>query len=81
MRIRWLADNGLPLGSVAAVLADDRTAEGVSDIRADLEALIAGCERDIALLTTRRQQLTRMLECAAARVRSSEPAPTGPRGG
>ncbi|WP_040834652.1 MerR family transcriptional regulator [Nocardia brevicatena] len=71
MRIRWLADNGLPLGSVAAVLADDRTAEGVADIRADLEALIAGCERDIALLTTRRQRLTRMLECAAAGVELS----------
>lgn len=71
LRIRRLADNGLPLGSVAAVLADDRTAEGVSDIRAALEALIAGCERDIALPTTRRQRLTRTLECAAVGVELS----------
>lgn len=64
MRIRWLADNGLPLGSVAAVLAEDRSTEGVDDIRADLRALITGCDRDIALLTTRRHRLARMLECA-----------------
>ncbi|MBF6209929.1 MerR family transcriptional regulator [Nocardia puris] len=64
LRIRWLAENGLPLGSVAAVLAEGRDGEADDDIRADLRALVAGCERDIAVLTRKRDRLHRMLESA-----------------
>lgn len=61
MRIRWLATNGVPLGSVAAILDDERSSEDDRDVAADLRALIAGIEKEQAILASRRTQLTAML--------------------
>ncbi|MEV4125760.1 MerR family transcriptional regulator [Nocardia sp. NPDC049707] len=64
MRIRWLAENGLPLGSVATVLTEKQSTTGADDLRDDLHALISSCEREIAVLELKRQRLTRLLESA-----------------
>ncbi|MBF6167806.1 MerR family transcriptional regulator [Streptomyces gardneri] len=64
MRIRWLAENGLPLGSVATVLAEKRSTTGADDLRDDLHALISSCEREITTLELKRQRLTRLLQSA-----------------
>ena len=61
MRIRWLATSGVPLGSVAAILAEERSSEDDRDVAADLRALIAGIEKEQAILARRRAQLTAML--------------------
>ncbi len=61
MRIRWLATSGVPLGSVAAILTEERSSEDDRDVAADLRALIADIEKEQAVLTHRRAQLTAML--------------------
>ncbi|MDJ0362219.1 MerR family transcriptional regulator [Rhodococcus sp. H29-C3] len=61
MRIRWLATNGVPLGSVAAILAEERSSEDDRDVEADLRSLIAGIEKEQAILVSHRAQLTAML--------------------
>ncbi|MGB6181147.1 MAG: MerR family transcriptional regulator [Rhodococcus sp. (in: high G+C Gram-positive bacteria)] len=63
MRIRWLAANGVPLGSVAVVLAHDATdVEGTDDTVADLRALIAALEAERAKLTHRLVKLSSMVD-------------------
>jgi len=69
MRIRWLADNGIPLGSVAAILStESRNAEqrgtDSTDVREDLRALVSACEHDLEQLTRKHDRLTRMLGAA-----------------
>lgn len=61
MRIRWLATSGVPLGSVAAILAEERSSEDDRDVAADLRALIVAIEKEQAVLTRRRARLTAML--------------------
>ena len=63
MRIRWLATNGVPLGSVAAVLARDASdIEGADDTIADLRALVAALEAERAKLTQRLTKLSSMVD-------------------
>lgn len=66
MRIRWLAEHGLPLGSVAAVLAEEAGVSDADDLRADLTALHDDISRNIAELTRKRDRLGRMLATTAA---------------
>ncbi len=61
MRIRWLATSGVPLGSVAAILSDERSSEDERDVAADLRALIAGIEKEQNILARKKMQLTAML--------------------
>lgn len=61
MRIRWLADNGLPLGSVATVLAEEQDRPAADDLRADLTALHDDLAQTIARLTRKKERLGRML--------------------
>ncbi|WP_459547454.1 MerR family transcriptional regulator [Nocardia sp. X0981] len=65
MRIRWLAEHGLPLGSVAAVLAEEAGTSDTDDLRADLIALHDDISRSIAELTRKRDRLGRMLATTA----------------
>lgn len=69
MRIRWLAGNGVPLGSVAAILPTEsqnteRRGTDSKDVREDLRALVSACEQDLAQLTRKHRRLTRMLHAA-----------------
>lgn len=66
MRIRWLAEHGLPLGSVAAVLAEEAGTSDADDLRADLTALHDDISRSIAELIRKRDRLGRMLATTAA---------------
>lgn len=61
VRIRWLAERGVPLGSIAALFAADTSGEGVSDTVADLRALIGAVEVEQAKLARRHVGLTSML--------------------
>lgn len=61
MRIRWLAARGVPLGSVAAILAEDKPDEDIRDIVADLRELVRDVEHEQAELARRREQLAAML--------------------
>ena len=62
MRIRWLADAGMPLGAIAAAL--DRSATDESDVVADLRALLAGIESDQKALAHRHSRLSALLDDA-----------------
>lgn len=64
MRIRWLANNGIPLGSIAALLAVERTTTDSNDIQSDLRALVSACEHDLAQLTRKHGRVTRMLRAS-----------------
>ena len=77
LRIRWLADNGVPLGSISAMLSgrhapddpDPAVPAGTrdhdaTDVRADLTALVANSEREIVIWTRRRDRLRSMLAAA-----------------
>ncbi|GAA4485340.1 hypothetical protein GCM10023094_39980 [Rhodococcus olei] len=61
MRIRWLADSGVPLGSVAAILSEDVSDEAESDVIADLRALISAVQVEQAKLARRHTRLASML--------------------
>ncbi|MFD4182788.1 MerR family transcriptional regulator [Rhodococcus sp. NPDC058514] len=61
MRIRWLADSGVPLGSVAAILSEDVSDEVESDVVADLRALISAVQVEQAKLARRHGRLASML--------------------
>ncbi|MGW5075972.1 MerR family transcriptional regulator [Rhodococcus sp. NPDC004095] len=61
MRIRWLADSGVPLGSVAAILAEDVSEEAEGDVIADLRALISSVQAEQAKLARRHARLAAML--------------------
>ncbi|WP_256895643.1 MerR family transcriptional regulator [Rhodococcus sp. 1163] len=66
MRIRWLADAGVPLGSVDTVLSVSAGCEDKSDAVEDLTALIDGIEAEQAKLAARHARLVVMLERAAS---------------
>ncbi|NMM92480.1 hypothetical protein B2J88_51025 [Rhodococcus sp. SRB_17] len=61
MRIRWLADSGVPLGSVAAILSHDASGEDTDDTVTDLRALIGVVRAEHAKLARRLVRLTSML--------------------
>ncbi|MDI9918635.1 MerR family transcriptional regulator [Rhodococcus sp. IEGM 1379] len=61
MRIRWLADSGVPLGSVAAILSQDASDEDTDDTITDLHALIDVVHAEHAKLARRLVKLTSML--------------------
>src|SRR5690606_30463676 len=80
LRIRWLAQSGVPLGSVATVLgghvtdSDDHDAE--SDLTADLESLLEAADTQIRTLQVKREALAAILERHRAGDRLSPlPAP------
>lgn len=66
LRIRWLAQSGVPLGAVATVLGghftdgSDRDAE--SDLTADLESLLEAADNQIRTLQVKREALAAILE-------------------
>ncbi|MGB6072588.1 MAG: MerR family transcriptional regulator [Rhodococcus sp. (in: high G+C Gram-positive bacteria)] len=62
MRIRWLADAGMPLGAIAAAL--DRSAPDESDVVADLRALVAGIEAEQKALAHKHARLSALLDDA-----------------
>ncbi|MCJ0978219.1 MerR family transcriptional regulator [Rhodococcus sp. ARC_M12] len=62
MRIRWLADSGMPLGAIAAAL--DRSPTDDSDVVADLRALLAGIESEQKALAHRHARLSALLDDA-----------------
>lgn len=65
IRIRWLAESGVPLGSVATILGEDpREGDDRSDVVDDLEALIASVDAEQARLARRRTRLAEMLSAA-----------------
>lgn len=66
MRIRWLADNGLPLGAVAAVFATEHGASDTEDLRADLAALHDEIAQRITQLTRKQEGVARMLSAVDA---------------
>lgn len=61
MRIRRLAASGVPLGSVAAILAEQKSDSDERDVVADLRSLIQGIEDEQATLSQRKAALTAML--------------------
>jgi DNA-binding transcriptional MerR regulator len=61
MRIRRLAASGVPLGSVAAILAEQKSDSDERDVVADLRSLIQGIEDEQATLARRKAALTAML--------------------
>ena len=72
LRIRWLAQSGVPLGSVATVLGGrpgSQDAESASDLTADLESLLAVADAEIRTLQVKRNSLAEMLR----RHRNGEP--------
>ncbi|WP_415976809.1 MerR family transcriptional regulator [Rhodococcus sp. 077-4] len=64
MRIRWLADCGMPLGAVAAAL--DGSAGDESDVVADLRALLTGIESEQKTLAHKHTRLSALLDDAVA---------------
>ncbi|MGW5387397.1 helix-turn-helix domain-containing protein [Nocardia sp. NPDC003963] len=66
MRIRWLADNGLPLGAVAAVFATEHGSSDTDDLRADLAALHDEISHRVAQLVRKKEGLGRMLAAVDA---------------
>lgn len=62
MRIRWLADAGMPLGAIAAAL--DRSEADESDVVADLRALLAGIETEQKALAHKHARLSALLDDA-----------------
>lgn len=64
MRIRWLADCGIPLGAVAAAL--DGSAKDETDVVADLQALLAGIESERKVLARKHERLSALLQDALA---------------
>ncbi|MFD4402272.1 MerR family transcriptional regulator [Nocardia sp. NPDC058499] len=66
MRIRWLADNGLPLGAVAAVFANEHGASDTEDLRADLAALHDEITQRITQLERKQEGVARMLAAVDA---------------
>lgn len=66
MRIRWLADNGLPLGAVAAVFANEHGASDTEDLRADLAALHDEITQRITQLNRKQVGVARMLAAVDA---------------
>lgn len=61
MRVRWLADSGVPLAAVASILSDDAAGEGSSDPAADLRALIGALNGERERLARRQTRLAAML--------------------
>ncbi len=78
MRIRWLADSGVPLAAIPGMLdcaaPTAAAATPPRPIEADLEALIAGIDAQRAVLARRRERLITMLD-DARRGRPLSPLP------
>ncbi|WP_039826060.1 MerR family transcriptional regulator [Nocardia testacea] len=66
MRIRWLADNGLPLGAVAAVFETEHGESDTGDLRADLAALHDEISHRVTQLVRKKEGLGRMLAAVDA---------------
>lgn len=68
MRIRWLAESGVPLDAVGGLLGEDSsgrpTPASARPVEADLLALIADLDERRALLARRRARLAAMLDDA-----------------
>ncbi|QII01576.1 MerR family transcriptional regulator [Rhodococcoides fascians A21d2] len=62
MRIRWLADCGMPLGEIAAALV--HSPAGESDVVADLRALLVGIELEQSALARKHTRLSALLDDA-----------------
>ncbi|KQU57357.1 hypothetical protein ASG84_17470 [Rhodococcus sp. Leaf278] len=65
MRIRWLADCGMPLGEIAAALGESPAAE--TDVVADLRALLGGIEQQQSTLARKHARLSALLNDAVER--------------
>ena len=65
MRIRWLAECGMPLGAIAAVLDGKATDE--PDVVGDLRALLAGIETEQTALAHKHSRLSALLDDAVER--------------
>ena len=61
IRVRWLADSGVPLGSIGAILSREPSADDTADTVADLEALVHAARVDHAKAARRLEKLTSML--------------------
>lgn len=61
MRIRWLANSGIPLNAIHAILARDATRDDGDGTVADLQALIGALEAEQTRLTQRLTKLTSMV--------------------
>lgn len=77
MRIRWLADSGVPLGAISVVLGDalgdraagadpgrDADADSGADVRADLADLVERSAQHLEVARRRHDRLVRMLDAA-----------------
>lgn len=62
MRIRWLADSGMPLGEIAAALGEPSAPE--RDVVADLRALLTGIETEQKALARKYTRLSALLDDA-----------------
>ncbi|OZF32127.1 hypothetical protein CH294_20485 [Rhodococcus sp. 14-2483-1-1] len=62
MRIRWLADCGMPLGEIAAALGESPAGE--TDVVADLRALLVDIEREQSALARKHIRLSALLNDA-----------------
>ncbi|MBY4129759.1 MerR family transcriptional regulator [Rhodococcus fascians] len=62
MRIRWLADCGMPLGEIGAAL--DESPPGETDVVADLRALLDGIELQQSALARKHSRLSTLLDDA-----------------
>lgn len=74
MRIRWLAESGVPLDAITGVLADTDPSPDMRPVVADLRALVASLDEQHAVLVRRRARLADMLD-DAERGRSLTPLP------
>ncbi|MDV6262329.1 helix-turn-helix domain-containing protein [Rhodococcoides yunnanense] len=62
MRVRWLADCGMPLGEIAAALGESPAGE--TDVIADLRALLVGTELEQSALARKHTRLSALLNDA-----------------
>ncbi|MFC4603649.1 MerR family transcriptional regulator [Rhodococcus kronopolitis] len=75
MRVRWLADSGVPLSAVPNILSDDAVGDGGSNPAVDLRALIDALDGERERLARRQTRLTAMLaDVEAGRPLSALPA-------
>ncbi|WP_430334757.1 MerR family transcriptional regulator [Rhodococcus sp. ACT016] len=62
MRVRWLAGAGVPLGSVASIVAATTDTAAADDLEADLTALIDTIDAERRVLDAKRARLQQMLD-------------------
>ncbi|MGC0365793.1 DNA-binding transcriptional MerR regulator [Rhodococcus sp. 27YEA15] len=76
LRIRWLAAAGVPLGSVATVMASTREKSDADDLEADLSSLVQSLDVELERLQGQRRRLQDML-AAHRSGRPVSPLPSG----